>query len=127
MTKCIRVAVGLLLLVIATNLLAQGKRAETIGSRQYKRVHQNLLDQITDGKIGEATMRLQQVAADYPDDAETQYMLAIALAQSGKRQAAIDATRRALDAGRPPGRFLAGPRDLLQSLSFPSQISTASS
>jgi alkaline phosphatase D len=103
-----------LILFMAASVAAQSNKEETIGSKQYKRVHQQLLDQITSGKVAEAAKRLQKVAEEYPEDAETQYMLAIALAQLGKTEEAI--TQKAIDAGLPPGRFLAGPRDLLNPL-----------
>ncbi len=83
------------------------------GPNQYKRVHQNALNQITAGKIEAAVKSLSNFAAEYPDDAETQFMLAVANAQLGKVDEAVSNMKKAIKLGLPPGRFVAGPRDLL--------------
>ncbi len=90
--------------------------------KQYKRVHQHALDQITSGKIGEAVAYLREVAGAHPRDAETQFMLGMALARQGKTDEAVAAMRRALVLGLPPGRVIAGPRDLLKPLGEPATL-----
>lgn len=95
---------------------AQSAQQGKFGGRQYKRIHQGLIDQITAGQTAKAAQQLTEYADEFPEDAETQYMLAVALGQLGERDEALAATRAALDAGLSPGRFVAGPRDLLQPL-----------
>jgi len=112
----IRVICACLVLTVAASAEARKKKAKKIGGGQYKRIHQRLLDQITAGEAAKAAQRLATLGEEFPKDAETQYMLAVALAQLGKKDEALAATQRALDAGLPPGRFMAGPRDLLEPL-----------
>jgi alkaline phosphatase D len=80
---------------------------------QYKRVHQKALDMITADRAAEAVEYLLGIAEQAPDDAETQFMLALAYAQLDKVETAQAGMQRALSLGMPSGRFIAGPRDLL--------------
>jgi alkaline phosphatase D len=80
---------------------------------QYKRVHQKALDMITSGRADEAVEYLLAIAEKLPDDAETQFMLALAYAQLDNAELAQTSMQRALSLDMPPGRFIAGPRDLL--------------
>jgi alkaline phosphatase D len=80
---------------------------------QYKRVHQKALGMITDGNAAEAVEYLLGIAEKLPDDAETQFMLALAYAQTDDVKMAEASMDRAIALGMPPGRFVAGPRDLL--------------
>lgn len=81
--------------------------------RQYKRIHQQALKQITDGNAARAVAALQDVIRKRPDDAESRFMLTVALAQVGKIDEAVAAMQQAIKLGLPPARFIAGPRDLL--------------
>ncbi len=85
-------------------------------AQRYKRVHQGVLDLVTAGKADQAVARLKQLEQGKFDDGETQFMFAIAYARSGNNDAALAAMRSAVDMGLPPGRFVAGPRELFRPL-----------
>ncbi len=88
----------------------------TVKTSQYKRIHQAALDTITAGQAAEAVAYLEAVVEKMPDDAETQFMLAVARAQTGELDAAVASAEQALKFGLPPARLIAGPRDLLAPL-----------
>ena len=90
--------------------------------RQYKRVHQYALDQILSGHAAQAVTFLRRHAAANPRDAETQFMLGLALVQRGKKAEATAAMRKALSLGLPSGRLMVGPRDLLGPLCEPDAL-----
>jgi alkaline phosphatase D len=83
---------------------------------QYKKIGTNAMSDVVDGKydgvIEDATAYLDE----HPKDLESMYILAIAYANQGGIDKALDYAGRAVAAGLPFGRFLAGPRDLLQAL-----------
>lgn len=83
---------------------------------QYKRRALRAMTMIGDGRYEEAIQHLHRQLDDIPGDPEFFYGLAVAHAQMGTLDTAVDYTRKALDAGLPPGRFLAGPRELLAPL-----------
>lgn len=75
---------------------------------------------IASGKLGEARERLVKPprSQNSPiDEAERHYVLAIADCMQGKRDAAIQNLKQAVQAGLPIERVLAGPRDLFEPLS----------
>jgi len=80
---------------------------------QYKRVHQNLIDTVTAGDADKAVAKLEDLSQKHPDDPEHRYMLAVAYAQQGKADEAVACMEKAVELGLPPGRFIAGPGDLL--------------
>ncbi len=90
--------------------------------RQYKRIHQHALNQITAGKPAKAVAHLRRFLEAHGPDAETHFMLALALAQQDRDQDARKAMRDALAQGLPPSRVLAGPRDLLGPLGEPDTL-----
>ena len=92
--------------------LAQ-KPAPAKSPGNYKRIHQKALSQITGGNAAKAVAALQAVIRKHPDDAESYFMLTVALAQVGEVDEAVAAMQQAIKLGLPPGRFIAGPRDLL--------------
>lgn len=83
---------------------------------QYKRVHQASLRFILQGEPERSLEFLQNYLQKNPGDAETLYMLAVLHAQAGEHAQAEAFLERALDAGLPPGRLVAGPRQLMQPL-----------
>lgn len=93
----------------------RGERLKTNASKmkQYKRVHQYALDEITSDRPALAVAHLDKYAALSPKDAETRFVLGLALARLGQKDAAVAAMRKALDLGIPPSRLIAGPRDML--------------
>jgi hypothetical protein len=71
---------------------------------------------ITGGQEHEAVAYLLEVAERMPDDAETQFMLGLAYTATDQLDNAQISLKKALDLGLPPGRIVAGPRDLLEPL-----------
>jgi alkaline phosphatase D len=97
---------------------AQPKQAkpQKKGVGQYKRIGREMLTTIAKGEPAKAIRSCEKFLADWPDDLETMYCLAIAYARTGELGKATATASKALDAGLPPGRFIAGPRDLLKPL-----------
>jgi len=83
---------------------------------QYKRIHQHALKRIVRGEVGGAIEYLRGIMKELPDDAESYFMLAVASAQTGETDQAEEFMNRAIELGTPPGRFIAGPRELLRPL-----------
>ncbi len=81
---------------------------------QFKRIHQDALKMIENGKAEQAVEFLGRAAEKLPEDPETQFMLTVALAQTGDTDAAVAAMKKAIELGMHPTRFIAGPRDLLK-------------
>jgi len=102
-------AIALLGMVVLSVSIAHAQR-------QYKRVHQNALADVTAGKAAAAEKDLEAFAEKYPKDAETQFMLTIARTGQGKVEAALGSLRQAIELGLPAERFVAGPRNLLEPL-----------
>jgi alkaline phosphatase D len=82
---------------------------------RWKEGRQNIV-QIVDGKLDEAIADLDKRLAASPKHGEVLFTLAAAWARSGDVDKGLDFVSRALDAGVPFERFLAGPRDLLAPL-----------
>jgi alkaline phosphatase D len=82
----------------------------------YKQRNREQISQITSGKAEAVIEAVQEYLASHPDDPESLFALTVAYAQRNDVPKAIDAMHRALDAGLPPARFVAGPRKLLEPL-----------
>ena len=87
--------------------------SQRAADRQPKRRGQRQLLAVLDGRPEEAARMCRRRLADDPEDAESLFVLTVALTRLGDLDAALLALRQALDAGLPFGRFVAGPRDLL--------------
>jgi alkaline phosphatase D len=85
-------------------------------AEQYKLVVREPFAGIVDGRCDDAIKTLEKYLAKHPNDLESMYALAVAHARKGDIQTAVAFVRRAVDAGLPFTRFLAGPRDLLEPL-----------
>ncbi|MDG2128633.1 MAG: alkaline phosphatase D family protein [Fuerstiella sp.] len=83
---------------------------------QYKRVHQSSLRFILRGELDKTEEFLNQYLVRHPDDAETLYMLGILHGQRGNLSTAEAFMARALTAGLPDGRLVAGPRAMMKPL-----------
>jgi alkaline phosphatase D len=83
---------------------------------QYKRVHQTALRWILRGQTDKPEQFLKQFLDTQPADAETLYLLGILYGQQGDLDRAQDFLRRALAAGLPSSRLVAGPRAVFQPL-----------
>lgn len=82
--------------------------------RQYKRVHQASLRNVLRGHADKSEEFLTRYLQEHPGDAETLYMLGALHVHRGDLQQGEDLLRQAVDAGLPPGRLIAGPRELLK-------------
>ena len=82
----------------------------------YKRRGQRQLLEILDGNRARAIELADARLAEDPADAESHFIRAVAFTELDQIDEAEAAMLAALDAGMPFGRFLAGPRDLLDPL-----------
>jgi len=83
-------------------------------SDQYKRVHQSALRFILRDDIPPTEAFLREYLAKNPGDEETLYMLGVLKIQQGDTVKAEEFLQQAIDEGLPPGRLIAGPRDLMR-------------
>ncbi len=83
---------------------------------QYKRVHQTSLRLILRDEIKEVQEFLENYHAEYPEDAETPYILGMLHAKAGDAETATDWLKKSLDLGLPKGRLVAGPREMFKPL-----------
>lgn len=83
---------------------------------QYKRVHQSALRFILRGALDETEEFLDGYLANHPQDAETLYMLGVLHGQRDNIAEAVSFMKRAIAAGLPDGRLLAGPREMMKPL-----------
>jgi len=84
--------------------------------KQYKRVHQEILKMIVQGKQTQAITALREIVSVIPRDGESQYMLAVAYATDGQLEAAVASADKALNLGIPRSRFLGGTKTGLEPL-----------
>lgn len=83
---------------------------------QYKRVHQASLRLILRGELDKTEKFLTQYLARNPDDVESMYMLGILHGQKGNIAVAEAWMNKAVAAGLPEGRLIAGPREMMKPL-----------
>ena len=83
---------------------------------QYKRVHQASLRFILRGELDKTEEFLKQYLGKNPDDVETMYMLGILQGQRGNIAKAESWMSKAIRGGLPPGRLIAGPREMMKPL-----------
>ena len=84
--------------------------------RQYKRFHQFALRSIVLLRYEAASAFLSDHLSDHPDDAESLYLMGIWHARQAQTREAARWFGKAIEAGLPPGRIVAGPRGLLRGL-----------
>lgn len=85
-------------------------------SEAYKQQNRNAIARIVEGNADAAIQHFSQYLQTYRADLESLYGLAVAYAQKGDIDTALDYARRAVEASLPIERFLAGPRELLRPL-----------
>ena len=83
---------------------------------QYKRLCKEQISRLVDGDVDKAIHCLQSLLEASPVDPEYMYGLALAHTLNRELDTALEYVQRALDAGLPMGRFLAGPRTLFAPL-----------
>jgi alkaline phosphatase D len=84
--------------------------------RFYKRRGQRQMLDIVEGRYQEAADYCRELIESDSSDLESLFNLAVAQANLGNLEAANITVKRAVDAGLPFTRFLAGPRDILKPL-----------
>jgi alkaline phosphatase D len=93
----------------------------------YKRRGQRQMLDIMEGRVKEAAAYCQELLEKDPHDLESLFNLAVAQAQLGDVNTAVETAGRALQAGLPFGRFVAGPRDVLLPLTSSTEFQTLAS
>jgi alkaline phosphatase D len=90
--------------------------AVVILAADYKQQNRDAISEIVDAKHDKAIRHFNSYLKEHPNDLESMYGLTVAYAQKNDIDKAVSYAKQAVDAGLPFGRFLAGPRDLLQPL-----------
>lgn len=106
--------------VLMMGLLFCGARMRAAG--QYKKVSREAMVDIVDGRYSDAIDGALRYLEANASDLESMYVLAVAHANQGQIDAAMQYVTRAVNGGMPLGRFLAGPRDLLEPLTSSEQF-----
>ena len=88
----------------------------TFAQEQYKLISRDAISQIVDGRHDAAIKHFEDYLSKHPKDLESMYGLAVAYSQKDNITTAIAYVEKAIEEGLPFSRFLAGPRDLLKSL-----------
>ena len=88
-----------------------GSRAGRRARGQYKRVHIRAMKQLLAGQAKPAEQWCHTDLEERGDDPETLFCLTLAQAQLGQLDKATATVKKAVGAGLPLGRFLAGPRE----------------
>jgi len=97
-------------------LLLVGRTSSVYPVEQYKQQTRKMISLIVDGEVDEAIAKMNKYLVKRPGDAETLYALAVAYSQKQDIAKALEYVDRAVEAGLPFDRFIAGPRDLLAPL-----------
>ena len=103
----------LFLTLLISTCITSGLAAQTF---QYKRLHQDVMADLHDGKVKESLQNLEEILQQNPRDPETHYTLAVAYTLDNKVKQAMDHVLQSLKYGLPFNRYLAGPREWLQPL-----------
>ena len=90
----------------------------------YKRRGQRQLLEILDGNIDEAIFLAEFRLEEDATDAESWFILTVAYSQKNDIRKGMETMQRALENGMEFGRFLAGPRDLLEPLTVSTEFQT---
>lgn len=83
---------------------------------QYKKQNRDALRYVVDGKTDTIIQYFNAYLAAYPEDLESHYGLVVAFTQKKKWKKAMMHVKKSVDLGLPIERFIAGPRNLLASL-----------
>jgi alkaline phosphatase D len=82
----------------------------------YKRRGQRQMIEIVEGRLDEAIRLAERRLADDKNDTESMFILTVAYAQKGELKKSYKTMLKAIKGGLPFGRFVAGPRELLEPL-----------
>jgi len=98
------------------NEFSRRQFTEVSAERLYKRRGQRQILKIIDGDVDEAIALAEYRLGEDSEDPEYYFILAVAYSQKKDIEKAMDSMRGAIERGMDFGRFLAGPRDLLGTL-----------
>jgi alkaline phosphatase D len=82
----------------------------------YKWDQRDAMIALAEGRVEDARARVDAYLSEHPDDAEALYTLVAAQVASGAIEDALATAARAVDAGLPVSRFVAGPREWFRPL-----------
>jgi len=118
MKRCIVVAMAAsaVALVVLTAAARQAPKGEPKTGVNDPSFHRDAITRIAQGQGGEVIDQLQALGDEGQYRLETLYTLAVACAHEKDVAKAMDYARKAVAAGLPIDRFVAGPRDLLAPL-----------
>jgi alkaline phosphatase D len=88
----------------------------------YKQQNRGAIAKIVDGDHNSAIKHFEKYLDDHPGDLESLYGLAVAYTRKNEKDKAIAYVKQAVEAGLPFGRFLAGPRSLLEPLTDSAEL-----
>lgn len=114
--KCVIALLVFVMFLFGTAAKTNGQAQRSKRPPQYKHKHRNAMSQILDSNCDGAIRVFEGFLTENPNDAESFYGLAVAYTQKQDIPKAMQYARQAVDAGLPFGRFLAGPRNLLKTL-----------
>lgn len=83
---------------------------------QYKRLHQDVIADLHDGKVKKGLQDLEEILRENPRDPETHYTLAVAYTLDKELDKAMGHVLQSLKYGLTFDRYLAGPREWLAPL-----------
>ena len=83
---------------------------------QYKKQNRDVIAAISMGELDQSIKYFEEYLSLVPDDLESMYGLAMAWSGKGDYKKAMEYVEMAVSKGLPPGRFLAGPRDMFERL-----------
>jgi len=90
--------------------------APCLAAKQYKQTHRNMITRVAEGQADKAAEAARTFLEPHPDDLESHFVLACARTVQGNLDEAMAHVKKAVEGGMPVERFIAGPRDLLNSL-----------
>ena len=93
----------------------------------YKRRGQRQMLDLVEGRVEDTEKYCRELLAKNPDDLESMFNLAAALAIQGKLDEAIEVVNKSLEYGLPFTRHLAGPRNILKPLTESDQFKSIAS
>lgn len=93
----------------------------------YKRRGQRQMLDLVEGRVKDTENYCRELLEKNPNDLESMYNLAAALAIQGKPDEAIKVVNESLEMGLPFTRYLAGPRDILKRLTESDQFKSIAS
>ena len=109
-------SVSITVLMLLISYLSAAQKTENIRFEQYKKQNRDAIADIVDGEPEKAIAHFEQYLDEHPGDLESIYGLAVAYSTKNAPDTALQYAKKAIEQGLTAERFLAGPRNLLESL-----------